>query len=75
METAGHSASRISRPPDHSARAWSAVVLYRFDNERSKYDGFALRLGLQTFDGIKIMSKIKIKKSTLHRVNDIRIKS
>ena len=33
-----------------------------------------LRSDLQTFKGIKIMRKIKIKKSTLHRVNEIRVK-
>ena len=74
----------LSKPPmmpvspethRNSARAWTAVALYRFDDGLATHDGVALRVGLRTFEGIKIMSKIKIKKSTLHRVNEIHVKS
>jgi hypothetical protein len=55
----------MSRPPAISARAWSAVVLYRFEDGRSNFDELTLRLGLRTFERIKIKIKIKIMKSRL----------
>jgi hypothetical protein len=48
--------------------AWSAVVLYRFEDGRSKYAGFTLRLDLRTFE------RLKIRKSTWHGLNEFRVK-
>ena len=39
-----------------SARAWTAVALYRFGDGPATYDGVAYRAGLRTFEGTKIMS-------------------
>jgi len=55
-----------------SARAWTAVALYRFEDGPATHDGVALRPGLRMFGAIKIMSKIKIKKSTRRHAIEFR---